>query len=227
MESYPKALDVSSGNIRSVTYHHGDLPEAILQAAAAAVLRDGVAAVSLRGLAREVGVSHTAPRHHFGDKRGVITALATQGYRLLAERLGQARLEGTFLDVGVAYVRFALEHPAHYQVMFRPELVDVTEAGHVAALAEVRLALVSSGEVSAGGSAMRARGIDSDAEGVEAGLESVQSGLPVLARTAWSLAHGFATLALADNFAVTGPDRINALAELARETLEPLGRSFL
>jgi AcrR family transcriptional regulator len=210
-----------------VTYHHGDLPDAILQAAAAAVLRDGVAAVSLRGLAREVGVSHTAPRHHFGDKRGVITALATQGYRLLAERLAQARLEGTFLDVGVAYVRFALEHPAHYQVMFRPELVDATEAEHVAALADVRQALVSSNEVTGGGFASDAPSHDATA-GSMAGVGALerQPGLPVLARTAWSLVHGFATLALADNFAVAGPDRLEALTELARQTLEPLGSAL-
>lgn len=222
-----KILNVSTGNICWVmTYHHGDLPEAILQAAAAAVLRDGVAAVSLRGLAREVGVSHTAPRHHFGDKRGVITALATQGYRLLAERLAEARAEGTFLDVGVAYVRFALEHPAHYQVMFRPELVDVSAVEHVAALAEVRHALVSSSEVK--------EASPSDSPGLGPGVGPEQEnvtgtgadGLPALARTAWSLAHGFATLALADNFVVTGSDRVEALTDLARQTLEPLGRAW-
>jgi AcrR family transcriptional regulator len=210
-----------------VTYHHGDLPDAILQAAAAAVLRDGVGAVSLRGLAREVGVSHTAPRHHFGDKRGVITALATQGYRLLAGRLARARLEGTFLDVGVAYVRFALEHPAHYQVMFRPELVDATTPEHVAALAEVRHALVSSSEVAGGASTTDSPGPGRDTSAEpEAGFAGVDPGLPVLARTAWSLAHGFATLALADNFPVVGPDRLEALTELARQTLEPLGSAL-
>jgi AcrR family transcriptional regulator len=220
---------VSTGNIGQVTYHHGDLPEAILQAAAAAVLRDGVGAVSLRSLAREVGVSHTAPRHHFGDKRGVITALATQGYRLLAERLAQARLEGTVLDVGVAYVRFALEHPAHYQVMFRPELVDATTAEHVAALTDVRHALVSSNEVTGDSSAADAPGPGRDATaGPEAGAGALEPepGLPVLARTAWSLAHGFATLALADNFPVAGADRLEALTELARQILEPLGSAF-
>ena len=66
----------------------------------------------MRELARRAGVSHTAPAHHFGDKTGLLTAIATEGNQLLGEALRNAREAGGFLEVGLAYVRFAVEHPA-------------------------------------------------------------------------------------------------------------------
>ena len=84
----------------------------------------GPAAMSLREVARRAGVSHTAAAHHFGDKAGLLTALAAEGFRLLTRELEHA-LEwsgGSFLEAGVAYVRFAVAHRAHFEVMFRPEL---------------------------------------------------------------------------------------------------------
>src|ERR1700677_2581739 len=77
-------------------------------------------------LARGAGVSHAAPAHHFTDRRGLFTALATQGFQLLAEALIDAR--GHFADAALAYVRFAIEHPGHYQVMFNKSLLDVSDA---------------------------------------------------------------------------------------------------
>src|SRR5215218_3535844 len=104
-------------------YHHGDLRRALLQAALEAIAEVGPAAVSLRDLARRAGVSHAAPAHHFGDKAGLLTAVATDGFRRLAATLGEAyEATGSFLEVGVAYVRFAVTHRAHFEVMFRPEL---------------------------------------------------------------------------------------------------------
>jgi AcrR family transcriptional regulator len=104
-------------------YHHGDLRRALLEAAADAIAEVGPAGVSLRDLARRVGVSHAAPAHHFGDKTGLLTAIAAEGYRLLAAATRQAWEEThDFLEVGVAYVGFAVTHRAHFEVMFRPEL---------------------------------------------------------------------------------------------------------
>jgi AcrR family transcriptional regulator len=104
-------------------YHHGDLRRALLDAAVQAILEVGPVAVSLRDLARRTGVSHAAPAHHFGDKAGLLTAVAADGFRRLAATLRET-YEGTgsFLEVGVAYVRFAVTHRAHFEVMFRPEL---------------------------------------------------------------------------------------------------------
>src|SRR6201997_5846248 len=110
-------------------YHHGDLRAAILAEAASLVAERGPDRVSLRELAREAGVSHAAPAHHFTDRRGLFTALAAQGFELLAVALADARPR--FLDAALAYVRFAIEHPGHYRVMFDKSLVDQIGRAHV------------------------------------------------------------------------------------------------
>lgn len=194
-----------------MSYHHGDLREAILQAAARAVERDGPASLNLRALAREVGVSHTAPRHHFGDKRGVLTALATQGYAELAGRLEAAGTEGSFLDVGVAFVAFALERPAHFQVLFRPDLVDTDDLELARAEAELSAQLAGGAQrfSSAPGAAVCRDTATSRGEAPSSGQFS-STGL-----AAWSMAQGFATLALSG--ALT-PAPGEDLLDLARST---------
>src|SRR6201998_2380703 len=112
-------------------YHHGDLRAVILTEAARLVAERGADGVSLRELARSAGVSHAAPAHHFTDKRGVITALASEGFQLLTEALAEAR--GHFADAALAYVRFAIEHPGHYQVMFNKSLLDAADTELAAA----------------------------------------------------------------------------------------------
>lgn len=151
-------------------YHHGDLRRAVLAAAVDAISEHGPAAVSLRDLARRVGVSHAGPVHHFKDKAGLLTALAAEGFGLLADALVAARdAGGDFVDVGVAYVRFALDHRAHFEVMFRPDLHRPDDEALRAAQARAREVLVAG--------AARA---DADPE--------------VAQVAAWSLVHGFATL---------------------------------
>ncbi|MBD5787668.1 TetR/AcrR family transcriptional regulator [Cellulosimicrobium terreum] len=107
-------------------YHHGDLRNVLLDEAAAVVAEHGPSALSLRDLARRAGVSHAAPAHHFGDKAGVLTALATQGHDRLALALEHA--DPGLLAAGLAYVDFAVTHPGHFAVMFGHGLVhDDTE----------------------------------------------------------------------------------------------------
>src|SRR5947207_11340311 len=106
-----------------MAYHHGDLRRALMAAAIEAIGEHGPAAVSLRDLARRANVSHAAPAHHFKDKAGLLTAIAVDGYDMLGDALrADAGQAGPLLDVGASYVRFALEHPAHFEVMFRPDL---------------------------------------------------------------------------------------------------------
>ena len=106
------------------SYHHGDLRSALLAAAAEEIDRVGVAKLSLRELARRAGVSHAAPAHHFGDKTGLLTTLATEGFRLLHERTGPTLgRPDALVRAGEQYVAFALEHPAHFSVMFDPHLL--------------------------------------------------------------------------------------------------------
>lgn len=117
--------------VKRPNYHHGDLRAAILTEAARLVAERGADGVSLRELARSAGVSHAAPAHHFTDRRGLFTALATQGFQLLARALIDAR--GRFADAALAYVGFALEHPGHYRVMFDKSLLDATDTELAAA----------------------------------------------------------------------------------------------
>jgi AcrR family transcriptional regulator len=156
-------------------YHHGDLRQAILTAAIAALDESGPAQLSLRDLARRAGVSHAAPAHHLGDEAGLLTAIAAEGYNLLADILTAAqRRTGDFLEVGVAYVRFAVDHRAHFEVMFRPDLYRPD--GHEVATARQRAADALYGGVDS--VAATRRGPDASLAGV----------------AAWSLVHGFATL---------------------------------
>jgi len=147
----------------------------VLRAAEQVIACDGVDQLSLRSLAAELGVSHTAPRHHFGSREGVFTALACKGYELLADALEEAAANGDFADVGVAYVLFAISHPGHFAVMYRPELVD-------GANADLR----------------RAQG--RTAAQLDAGARAHDGASPervaVAATAAWSLVHGLATLKL-------------------------------
>ena len=99
--------------------------------AAVLVAERGADGLSLRELARAAGVSHAAPAHHFTDRRGLFTALATEGFGMLADALTGARPD--FLDAALAYVRFAIDHPGHYAVMFDKSLYDATDPELVAA----------------------------------------------------------------------------------------------
>src|SRR5699024_10240897 len=96
-------------------------------------------------LARATQVSHTAFRHHFGDRSGLLTALATEGYDGLTAALRGVPATGPegFLEAGVAYVQWALAHPAHFQVMFRPDLVQAEDPELRRALAELASALMA------------------------------------------------------------------------------------
>src|ERR1700710_1664455 len=103
-------------------YHHGDLRRTIMDTALEAVAEHGPVALSLRDLARRAGVSHAAPTHHFRDKTGLLTALAAEGWGLLADAL-EGVTDRSFAELGVAYVVFATSHPAHFAVMRAPGLV--------------------------------------------------------------------------------------------------------
>lgn len=108
-------------------YHHGDLRNTLLALGTEMLSEAGVAALSLRKLAQRAGVSHNAPYQHFPDKESLLAAIAEQGFRLLGEAMDSAQANPTYPDpierliaTGQSYVTFALNHPAHYQVMFGP-----------------------------------------------------------------------------------------------------------
>jgi AcrR family transcriptional regulator len=105
------------------TYHHGDLPAALVRAAEEILEKQGVGALTLREVARKAGVSHGAPYRHFQSLDHLLAAVAEQGFRQLGEALkGRAPAE-----MGEAYVSFALGHPALFRLMFSGALPGTGE----------------------------------------------------------------------------------------------------
>ncbi|MEM9561605.1 MAG: TetR/AcrR family transcriptional regulator [Actinomycetota bacterium] len=107
----------------------GDLRRALLDAALASVAVDDPANLSLRAVAREVGVSHAAPKNHFGDKTGLLTAIAIEGFQRLGHDMIVAAAAApsplqALTAGGARYVGFAIEHPGYFRVMWRNELLD-------------------------------------------------------------------------------------------------------
>ncbi len=162
-------------------YHHGDLRAGLLDAAETLLDTEGIAALSLRAIARAAGVSHAAPKHHFRDLTGLLTALTTIGFErfraaLLAEVHPEMPPASRLRALGSAYLGFARAHPGLFQLMFRSERLDWTspDLKHAASAA---FAVLS----------------DIDApSGASAGPIPREGLVRALAR--WSFVHGVATL---------------------------------
>ncbi len=196
--------DVNSVKISPRTrYHHGALRAALIDAARAVVEERGPDGFSLREAARRAGGSPAAPGHHFGDARGLLTALATATSRSFGDTLEQADVgcdRVTRLRAqGVAYVRFALAHRAAFDLIWRRGLVNAEDAELKAANQRAFLILdrVVRGEDASGASPCE----------VDAA--------PSLA--AWAMVHGFAQLALSGVFGID-----EGAAERSVDTLLPV-----
>jgi AcrR family transcriptional regulator len=181
-------------------YHHGNLRAALLESAERTLAEGGE--LSLRELARQVGVSHAAPRRHFADKQALLDALAEDGFERLGAELRGAmpetdRFDARLLAFARAYVRFATEHAALLELMFagkhRPgAAASLREAADRAF--EVPLALITEGQA-------RGEVVPGDFEGV--------------GMVAFAAAHGIA--ALANNQMIPGD--LDAVVEATVERL--------
>jgi len=167
---------------RPRSYHHGDLRAAALQAAEKILETEGVDALTLRAVARAVGVSHTAPKNHFGDLQGLLSELAAVGYRRSGAALVRA-MEAAGADprlrmraMGRAYVAFACAHPGLFVLMYRGERLDMTRASLREAIEGTRQALRDA-----------TLSVASDAPPLQ---------LAARATASWALVHGFAMLLL-------------------------------
>lgn len=114
-------------------YHHGDLRAALIDAAIEEIGHNGATSLSLRGLARKIGVTHTAAYRHFRDRDDVLAAIAEQGFIQLGNAMRTAA-EAQRPDVmammratGVVYIDFAVAQPHHMQVMFGDLIRDRTK----------------------------------------------------------------------------------------------------
>lgn len=166
-------------------YHHGDLRQSLIEAACEHLLESGADTLSLRALARKVGVSQTAPYRHFESKSALFRAIALYGFELLAEemaavaKLHEDDVKQAFVEIGVAYVDFARRHPEKYQLFFDSALVDFQESEELMRAGtnafEVLLGVIK--------------------QGIEQGI-FVDKPIHLVAGTAWSSVHGAASLLL-------------------------------
>jgi AcrR family transcriptional regulator len=168
-------------------YHHGDLRAACLRAARELLEEDGTAALSLRAVARRAGVSPSAPYRHYADRDALLAAVAASGYRELAERLAAAQpvppsSPDDLAESAVAYVRFALEHPALFRVMF-VEPCDAKSAERTAAVAAI-----------------------SDSVTANIGLVFPAADPEAMSTAAWALVHGLAFLYLDGKLDASTPE---------------------
>lgn len=176
----------AAGKSEEGPYHHGALHAALLRAAEQVLERDGLSGLTLRAVAREAGVSHAAPAHHFGDLTGLLSELAAIGFRQFNAAMAAADTSGPApLDKATArakgYVAYARAHPGMYGLMFRTERLDMTRPSlHEAASASF------AGLAGAIG-ASRQEQIAAEALSLDQAA--------AIAR-AWSLVHGFTTLLL-------------------------------
>ena len=170
-------------------YHHGDLHDALLAAAERVLERDGLPGLTLRAVAREAGVSHAAPTHHFGDLTGLLSELAAIGFRRFNEAMTAANNTETHplmkaMARAKAYVAYAQARPGMYGLMFRTERLDMKRPSlHEAATASfegLATAVSLSRNEKLIGETLEALSLDQAA---------------AIAR-AWSLVHGFTTLLL-------------------------------
>ncbi len=187
------------------SYHHGDLRPALLDAAARLIRDGGTDALTLRALAEAVGVSRTAPYRHFKDKAELLVAVAAEGFERLRAALRAVNASGAaglapFEAMGVAYVRFAVENPAHYRLMYGREALARREVPALQTTADAAyyelVALITAGQASG----------------------ALRTGDPeALAYVAWATVHGLASL-LVDG-QMEQPDDVEALARLTARTL--------
>jgi AcrR family transcriptional regulator len=173
--------------------------EALLAAARAELVEHGRAAISLRAIARRAGLSHAAPKYHFGDRAGLLTAIATEGFHALAHQLCEAHesdAQQQLALLGRAYIDFGLTHPALFELMFASRELHATDPELLAAQQQAIGALTT-------------------AVGQLSGINPTPSSTPQLALISWALVHGLVVLARDGALqTATTPPATNA-AELA------------
>ncbi len=109
-------------------YHHGNLRRQLIETALDIISEHGLEKVSMRGLGQRIGVSRTAPYRHFKDKSALLCVIAEEGYRKLTRELNNTNTclsddsVTRLMNVGIAYVEFAVSNPVHYQMMFGNEI---------------------------------------------------------------------------------------------------------
>ena len=200
--------DLNAVKTENRGYHHGDLRAALIEAAEALITERGVDRFSLREAARRAGVSPAAPSHHFGDSRGLLTAVAAKVFKAFADAL-EAADKGSSRDEriraqGIAYVRFALAEGARFDLIWRYSLINRDDPDYAAA---------GNRAFSILDRAARGAGADQLAQDDLAVAPSI---------AAWAIVHGFARLALDGVFGTEPGAAERAADELLPAVLDHL-----
>jgi AcrR family transcriptional regulator len=195
---------------RRRAYHHGDLRAALIRAALLLVEEHGVKGLALSDAARLAGVSVAAPYRHFKDKEALLAEIAAEGFALFRDALARASQSSPkdkvkrLVEMGAAYVEFALEHRSHFKVMWeggfsKAKYPQVGQAAYEAYLL------------------------------LEGAAKDLLPGTPkgrqhALVATAWSLVHGYATLTLEHELDVLAAEQSDQ--KLLRQSLHLLLDQF-
>jgi AcrR family transcriptional regulator len=189
-------------------YHHGDLRAALIAAAVRHIGARGTENLSLRALAREIGVSPTASYRHFPSRAALLAALATEGFETLAARMNAARSApdpyARLLDIGVAYVECARADPVRYQLMFGAVLDDFAAFAELHAAADAAYAVLD-------------RIVS---EGIAAGVLA-PAPVPEVCAAAWAAVHGIAGLVIDQGRNVGPNETVGAAAAIAALATDP------
>jgi AcrR family transcriptional regulator len=171
------------------TYHHGNLREALIYAGLEILSEKGIDGLSLRKVAKKVGVSHTAPYNHFADKQALLAAISTAGHEQLYQALSnafeaaRASSQEIILEIAWAYLQFALDDPDRFKLMFsgaleeerdHPKFIEVS-LKNIALLEEIIAYCQSKGQLEVG----------------KVDLSAIKL---------WSSVHGFTNLILENQF---------------------------
>ncbi len=189
-------------------YHHGDLRQTIIEEALVWIDQENMVSLSLRGIARRVGVSHNAPYRHFPDKESLLVAIAETGFKQLHQTLQQESINNLdnvqkrLENIGIAYVKYAIDHQAYYRVMSSdyprnsnqyPQLAQASNNAF-----NVLLDVIKAGQAAKVFNAQDAQ---------------------QLARVCWSLVHGVAMLAIDNQFMNYDRTSVVELAQIATKTV--------
>ncbi len=178
-------------------YHHGDLREALLEAAEALLAEEGLQALTLRACARRAGVSHAAPKHHFADVTELLSEVSARGFDRLTDALRDARQEAgddpveRFVGVALTYVKFARACPALFRLMFRWDALSADHKPLMTAAQRTFTELTNSITVQRG---------DPDVTPESLSTRIGERGLQNDVLIGWSHIHGYAQLFLEGQF---------------------------
>lgn len=190
------------------SYHHGDLRQSLIDAALELLKEEGINELSLRQVAKRVGVSHNAPYRHFEDKDALLAAVAAQGFQSLRDTMKKAQ-RNLSLDssqrleaIGIAYVKFALAHPSHYRLMFGDYHCNLSKYSALAEAAQQSFMVL----------------VNTIQEGQAAGIFRAVD--PVnMARVAWSVVHGQSMLILDNKLQVRSQEELETFLKFSSQTL--------